>query len=209
MSLFPHREARYYSFALRAGVANLLSNGFLLGAKKTIGKITQPINAYSRFPEYYWFDSAVRRRLLTVPTGTRLKVLDVGSPKMLGLYLGVNTTAELILTDISELNVDEYQVMWRGLEGKAKGKIMFSLADARSLQFRDAEFDVVYSMSVVEHIEGEDGDSRRDQHGIAHGRGVSLPARFQRSGQIWLPGAGHGCGCRDGRADKHGRFSAQ
>jgi len=160
MSLFPHREARYYSFALRAGVANLLSNGFLLGAKKTIGKITQPINAYSRFPEYYWFDSAVRRRLLTVPTGTRLKVLDVGSPKMLGLYLGVNTTAELSLTDISELNVDEYQVMWRGLERKAKGRVMFSLADARSLQFGDAEFDVVYSMSVVEHIEGDEGDTQ-------------------------------------------------
>jgi len=160
MALFPHREARYYAFGLRAGVANFLSNRFLLGARKTIGKITQPINAYSRFPEYYWFDLAVRRHLLTMPSGARPKVLDVGSPKMLGFYFGVNIAAELNLTDISELNVDEYQVMWRGLEAKAKGKIMFSLADARSLQFGDAEFDVVYSMSVVEHIEGEDGDSR-------------------------------------------------
>lgn len=150
----------YYSFGLRAGIANCLFNGFLLGAKKTIGKITQPINAYSRFPEYYWFDLEVSRHLLTVPSGARPKILDVGSPKMLGLYFGVNTTAELNLTDISELNVDEYKVMWNGLQRKAKGKITFSLADARSLQFGDAEFDVVYSMSVVEHIEGEGGDSR-------------------------------------------------
>jgi len=74
MALFPHREARYYTFGLRAGVANFLSNRFLLGARKTIGKITQPINAYSRFPEYYWFDLAVRRHLLTMPSGARSKI---------------------------------------------------------------------------------------------------------------------------------------
>jgi SAM-dependent methyltransferase len=141
-------------------MANLITNGLRLGARKTIGKITQPINAYSRFPEYYWFEAAVSEHLLTVPADRRPRVLDVGSPKMLGLYFGVNTRAELNLTDISELNVDEYRLMWRGLEGKAKGKVMFSLADARSLEFGDAEFDVVYSMSVVEHIEGAEGDSR-------------------------------------------------
>jgi SAM-dependent methyltransferase len=147
-------------FGLRAGMVNLITNGLRLGARKTIGKITQPINAYSRFPEYYWFEAAVREHFLTVPADLQPKVLDVGSPKMLGLYLGVNTRAELTLTDISDLNVDEYRLMWRGLEGKAKGKVMFSLADARSLEFGDAEFDVVYSMSVIEHIEGEEGDSR-------------------------------------------------
>lgn len=141
-------------------MANLITNGFSLGGRKTIGKITQPINAYSRFPEYYWFETAVRKHFLTVPAGRLPRILDVGSPKMLGLYLGVNTGAELNLTDISELNVDEYRLMWRGLEGKAKGKVTFSLADARALQFGDAEFDVVYSMSVVEHIEGAAGDSR-------------------------------------------------
>jgi SAM-dependent methyltransferase len=141
-------------------MASLITNGLRLGARKTIGKITQPINVHSRFPEYYWFEAAMREHFLTVPAGRQPRVLDVGSPKMFGLYLGVSTRAELNLTDISELNVDEYRLMWRGLEGKAKGRVMFSLADARSLEFSDAEFDVVYSMSVIEHIEGAEGDSR-------------------------------------------------
>lgn len=158
--LFPHHEFKYYIFGVHAGVSNLVCNGTRLGTRKTIGKITQPINAYSRFPEYYWFELAIRNHQRSLPAGQNVRILDVGSPKMMGLYLAFKTEAEMTLTDISELNVDEYRLMWRGLEGKAEGRVTFSLADARSLEFGDAEFDVVYSMSVVEHIEGEEGDSR-------------------------------------------------
>jgi len=158
--LFPHHEFKYYSFGVHAGVSHLLCNGTRLGIKKTLGKITQPINGHSRFPEYYWFDTAIRDYLLTVSEGRPIKVLDVGSPKMFGLYLAKRLSLEVALTDISELNVDEYQIIWRSLEAKAKGRAVFSLQDARSLQFPDGEFDVVYSMSVIEHIEGDAGDSQ-------------------------------------------------
>jgi ubiquinone/menaquinone biosynthesis C-methylase UbiE len=159
MSLFPHRELRYYFFGLRAGMANLFVNGLRLGAKKTAGKILQPVNSYTRFPEYYWFDRAITAHLAATPPASRAAVLDVGSPKLLGLYLGVKTTAEITLTDISELNIDEYTVMWKALQKRAKGKADFSLQDARQLRFADSSFDVVYSMSVLEHIEGQGGDS--------------------------------------------------
>lgn len=159
MSLFPHNEAKYYSFGLRAGIANLLHNGLRLGLKKTAGKITQPINSYTRFPEYYWFELTISEYLVKFPEERRASILDVGSPKTLGLYLGTKTASELVLTDISKINVDEYKVMWQALSGRARGHVSFLLQDARSLQFPDSQFDVVYSMSVLEHIEGETGDS--------------------------------------------------
>jgi SAM-dependent methyltransferase len=159
VSLFSHRELRYYLFGVRAGVANLFSNGLKLGLKKTAGKIMQPVNSYTRFPEYYWFDRAIRAHLGEIGSACHATVLDVGSPKLLGMYLGVKTAAELTLTDISEVNIDEYRVMWQAFRKRARGKVDFSLQDARRLPFPDASFDVVYSMSVLEHIEGETGDS--------------------------------------------------
>ena len=160
MSLFEYDEFRYYGFGITAGISNLLTNGLSLGGKKTIGKITQPVNSYTRFPEYYYFEKAIREYLSTLPLERKVRILDVGSPKLLGLYLAFTTRWEVTLTDISELNVDEYRSMWRGLKPKAQGDADFLLQDARSLQFDDAEFDVIYSMSVIEHIEGDSGDSK-------------------------------------------------
>ena len=160
MSLFPHSELAYYFFGLRAGLANLRVNGLQLGLKKTAGKITQPINSYTRFPEYYWFDQAIRSHLAEFPAGRKPAILDIGSPKMFGLYMAKKNAVDLTLTDISEINIDEYQVMWKALQGHAKGQVRFSLEDARELHFPADQFDIVYSMSVLEHIEGESGDAR-------------------------------------------------
>jgi SAM-dependent methyltransferase len=158
MPLFPHDELRYFLFGLQAGLANAAANGLQLGVKKTIGKLAQPINAPSRFPEYYCFDTAIREHSALQPEPRRLRILDVGSPKLMGLYLACTTSAAVLMSDISSLNVDEYRAMWCALRPRAAGSASFALQDARALPFRAGEFDVVYSMSVVEHIEGEDGD---------------------------------------------------
>ena len=159
MSLFPHGELRYYSFGLKAGLSNLLHNGFALGLKRTVGKISQPIHSYTRFPEYRLFDNAISKHITAVTAGTKARILDVGSPKMLGLYLASRADVEITLTDISPLNVDEYRTMWQSLSRKAKGKAIFQLQDARALKLDSSQYDVVYSMSVIEHVEGASGDS--------------------------------------------------
>lgn len=150
-------ELRFYSFGLRAGLSNLRHNGFRLGLKKTVGKITQPINSYTRFPEYFFMERAIRQYLLDCRITPRL--LDVGSPKCFGLYLANSMKVSVVMTDISPLNIDEYKLMWEALKRKAEGNALFYLQDARALKFPSDHFDVVYSMSVLEHVEGEGGDA--------------------------------------------------
>ena len=153
------QNLRYYGFGLMVGVSNLAHNGFVLGPKKTVGKIFQPVSSYGKFPEYCFIGERVERHLTSSP-GTRAKVLDVGSPKLLGLYLASRYAVDLQLTDISHLNVDEYRLLWNSVKHRALGTACFSLLDARVLPYAAATFDVVYSISVVEHVEGEHGDSR-------------------------------------------------
>ena len=196
MSLFPYHEMKYYFFGLRMGLRNLFTNGLGLGFKKTIGKITQPVNAYSRFPEYFYFDRAIRSHLGMLRPGAVARILDVGSPKTLGLYLAATSSAEVTMTDISELNVDEYKTMWRAMECHARGRAVFELQDARSLKYSDGEFDIVYSMSVIEHIEGESGDSQgiREMIRVLKPGGllvVSVPfgSRFEEQQRAGFSGA--------------------
>ena len=152
-------EFRFYTFGLRTGLANLIHNGTRLGLKKTVGKITQPINSYTRFPEYSLMHRSIRRFIDSNQHPERVKVLDVGSPKCFGLYLASTTPVDLEMTDISPLNIDEYKVMWKAIQKGAKGKASFAIEDARKLRYTPEHFDLVYSMSVVEHVEGETGDS--------------------------------------------------
>ena len=161
--VFPFREIDYYRFGVGAGMRNLSGNGFSIGLRKTIGKISQPINSYTRFPEYYYMDQAISGYVAESRRSKPLRILDVGSPKCFGLYLANRLEVEVIMTDVSRLNLDEYQLMSKRLETKAKGHANFATQDARSLDYEDAAFDIVYSMSVIEHVEGEQGDSRSVQ----------------------------------------------
>lgn len=154
-----YQELHWYRFGLHVGLANLRVNRLQLGLKKTLGKIAQPINAYTRFPEYEHCGRQIRQYLSEHSGRQPLKILDVGSPKLFGLYLAFHYNIEIYLTDINRLNIDEYIVLWNALKPHAKGKVIFQEQDARTLSFPDEFFDVVYSMSVIEHIEGTGQDT--------------------------------------------------
>jgi len=157
VTLFKYSEPAFYLFGVRAGIANAVKNRFSLGVKKTLGKITQPVNHYSRFPEYHFFLASLAGFITQQPA--RLKILDVGSPKLFGLYLAHAFPVDLTMTDISPRNIDEYRIMWQAIEARAKGTVQFDLQDSRALTYEPGAFDAVFSMSVLEHVEGEEKDA--------------------------------------------------
>lgn len=159
MPVLRFTQRKYYFFGVRAGLANLFRNGGKLGLKKTLGKIFQPLNFYGRFPEYFFFEQGLEPLWQQARAGKAIRILDVGSPKLFGMYLAFHFPVEVWLTDIHPLNIDEYRVLWGALAKKAAGAVRFDLQDARRLAFPDQMFDGVYAMSVIEHIAGDAGDS--------------------------------------------------
>jgi SAM-dependent methyltransferase len=157
---FQFDESKYYRFGMMVGFKNLLYGGLRLGPKKTAGKLLQPINSYTRFPEYWFIESEIERYLRTRQRKQRPTILDVGSPKCFGLYLAFHFDVDIHLTDIDDPSVQEAEILWNAIKSSAKGTVRFSVQDARSLKYPENAFDVVYSMSVIEHIEGETGDSQ-------------------------------------------------
>jgi SAM-dependent methyltransferase len=151
-------QGRYYRFGLKTGLANLFHNGWTLGFKKTLGKIFQPVNFYSRFPEYFFCEQALAALWKNQPAGKAIHILDVGSPKLFGLYLAYHYPVTIWLTDISNLNIDEYRLLWGAIAAQAAGNIEFAVQDGRKLSFPDQMFDGVYAMSVLEHVNGDSGD---------------------------------------------------
>lgn len=156
---FRFDEGKYYRFGLAMGIANLARNGLRLGLKKSAGKILQPINSYTRFPEYQFMERSIRSHLGSAARTGPIRLLDVSSPKCLGLYLAYHFDVEVQLTDIDKASVEEAEVLWSSVRRRARGSAIFSIQDARSLQYMDQEFDIVYSMSVIEHVSGGAGDS--------------------------------------------------
>ena len=86
------------------------------------------------------------------------RVLDIGSPKLLSLYLAESVGARVFATDIEDYFVNEYTII-RQMRGISNDRFIIQVEDGRNLSFGDGSFDKVYSLSVVEHIPDE-GDTQ-------------------------------------------------
>lgn len=81
-------------------------------------------------------------------------ILDVSSPYLFSFYLCKNK--EVDYTYINPDRRDLYNVQSLANKLKFKGNFITSYADARTLEYADRSFDVILSISVIEHISGED-----------------------------------------------------
>lgn len=131
--------------------------GMTLGTKLLFhGKVKRGLR-FLIVPVNYWRTVEYKLVLDAAEFQADDRVLDIGSPKLLSLYLAKRVVAQVDATDIENYFVGEYEYL-RQLEGIPPEKYHVGVADGRKLPFADGAFTKVYSISVVEHIPG-DGDS--------------------------------------------------
>ena len=138
-------ELDLYLYGLRVGLT-------LLGARRlnrALRYLVQPV-PYWRSLEY---------RLVWAAAGFQAtdRVLDIGSPKLLSLYLADRVGAEVYSTDLEDYFVDEYTYL-RQARRLAPERLHVETADGRALPYPDGWFSKVFSVSVIEHIP-DHGDS--------------------------------------------------
>jgi SAM-dependent methyltransferase len=85
------------------------------------------------------------------------RILDIGSPKLLSLYLAKITGAKVFSTDIDNYFVKK-QAFVRNLEKVSPDCLHIVVQDGCKLSYQDNSFNKVYSISVLEHIP-HDGDT--------------------------------------------------
>lgn len=110
------------------------------------------------------------------------RVLDASSPKLLSLMLADGTANEVYATDLED---EKIETRWKPLAG-ASGleNYVVEYQDARRMRYPDEFFDLVYSISVIEHIpDTGDADALREFRRVLKPGGVlvvEVPYRRQR-----------------------------
>jgi len=112
------------------------------GAPWGLGWVANPVSVV----RYFEFDFA--RRCLE---GARGAFLDIGSPRLFSLWMAARATGRVTMMnpDPSDLGRSEEAVRRLGLPG-----LDFEATGADALAGREARYDAIWSISVMEHIEG-------------------------------------------------------
>jgi len=106
---------------------------------------------YAVVPVNYWRSVEYRLALEEGRFALGERVLDVGSPKLLSLWIADRIGAQVVATDIESYFLEEYELLRRARRVPAE-RLRLAVEDGRRLSFGDASFDKVYSLSVLEHI---------------------------------------------------------
>lgn len=89
------------------------------------------------------------------PEDPSVRILDIGSPKLISLMLGRYISGTIHATDLCDKAIfEEWQQYWKSTS--SKGNVVFEYADARNLQYPNKLFDAVISLSVIHMISPAD-----------------------------------------------------
>jgi SAM-dependent methyltransferase len=144
-AIAPYSLLDYYLTSIVVGLKSL-PGGY---AREAAARILNPLS-YPRLMEY----QLTVNRLPIVPSG---RLLDLGSPKLPALLVARHAGCEMYLTDIRDYFIGPTAHFLRqmGMGARLGKSIQLQVQDARALSYRDATFDWIYSVSVLEHIPDE------------------------------------------------------
>ncbi len=108
-------------------------------------------------PVNYWRTLEYEQVCAEADFAAGQKVLDIGSPKLLALWLAEKVGAEVWSTDIEPYFLGKI-ARARDARGLPEDRLHLETQDGRKLSYAGESFDRVYSISVLEHIP-DDGDS--------------------------------------------------
>lgn len=153
---------RLFVLSVRIGLGHLLRHGWLREAAVRVLVPMDP-SRYLEFPE----------TLREVRARPGERVLDLASPKLVATFLA-RRGVDVVSVDELASEVET----WMTLAGRTPG-LTFQVADGRSLPFPNDSYDHAYSISVLEHIEGDgDADALRELGRVVRPGGrivVTLP----------------------------------
>lgn len=148
---------RVYGFALSAGLRAVAAGHVVEGVKLLLSPV-----GYWRFLP----NAIVLAEFERLSAGAR--VLDASSPKLLSLLLSRETSGEVYATDLEDEKIFSRWRMLAGALGLKNYKVEYQ--DATGTHYPDEHFDLVYSISVIEHIPG-----RGDAAALAEFRRILKP----------------------------------
>ena len=134
-----------YRFGLRVGART-----FRVAPRDALKRLVLPVE-YIRCAEF-------RYVLQHLDVAADHRVLDIGSPKLLSLFLAARVGADVWATDLVDYFFTAYGAYASSVLKDGHGRYHMETQDAQALTYDDEAFDRIFSVSVVEHIPG-DGDA--------------------------------------------------
>ena len=163
---------RIYGFALSVGLRAIGAGLFTEGLKLLVSPV-----GYWRF-----LHNAIVLEEFSKLSGNA-QVLDASSPKLLSLLLASRTGGTVYATDLDDKKIF---TRWHRLAvalGYENYRVEYQ--DARQLAYPDESFDLIYSISVIEHIPGcGDANALTEFRRLLKPGGrivVEVPYRHQRT----------------------------